>query len=328
MIISRTPLRVSFVGGGSDLADFYRECGGAVISTAIDKYVFVTVNRKFDDGIRIAYSSAEEVELVAEIRHNLVRAALQQVGITGGIEITTIADIPARGTGLGSSSSFAVGLLNVLHAFSGKYASNERLARESCHIEIDVCGEPIGKQDQYAAAFGGLNLIEFHPDDTVSVTPIICEAGTRERLQSRLLILYTGITRSASVILKDQLVKIKSDAARRATLKRMVQLCYQLRNEIQNNNINSFGEILHENWELKKSLTDKVSTAAIDDWYETARRHGAVGGKILGAGAGGFLLLAAPPERHPAICHALPALRAIQFSFEKSGSQIIFYQPH
>jgi D-glycero-alpha-D-manno-heptose-7-phosphate kinase len=327
MIISRTPLRMSFVGGGSDLQDFYHQTGGAVISTTINKYVFVTINRKFDHGIRVAYSSVEEVESVSELKHTVVRAALQQVGISGGLEITTIADIPSRGTGLGSSSSFAVGLLHALYAFSGRYASGEMLAREGCHIEIDVCGEPIGKQDQYAAAFGGLNLIEFHPDDTVTVAPVICESDTRARLQSTLLILYTGITRSASKILEDQSRQLRSNAARRNTLKRMVELCYQLRNELQNNNIECFGEILHENWELKKSLTNKISTSVIDDYYKTARRHGARGGKILGAGGGGFLLLAAPPGRHAAICHALPILRPIQFSFEKSGSRIIFYQP-
>lgn len=327
MIISRTPLRMSFVGGGSDLPGFYREHGGAVVSTAIDKYVFVTANRKFDDGVRVAYSQTEEVASAAEVKHALVRAAMGLVGLRGGIEITTVADIPSRGTGLGSSSSFTVALLHALYAFQGRYASTPQLAEEACRIEIDICGEPIGKQDQYAAAIGGLNLIEFRQDDTVGVSPVICRPETLQRLQSSLLMLYTGITRSASGVLKEQAEEVASDTAKTAALKRMVQLCYTLRDELQSDNISAFGEVLHENWELKKSLTSKISTSAIDEWYDIARRHGATGGKILGAGAGGFLLLAAPPERHAAICHALPALRPIPFAFERFGSQIIFYQP-
>lgn len=326
MIISRTPLRMSFAGGGSDLAGFYREHGGAVISTAINKYVFITANRKFDDGVRVAYSQTEEVSSAAEVKHDLVRAAMDLVGIRGGVEITTVADIPSRGTGLGSSSSFTVALLHALYAFQGRYASTPKLAEEACQIEIEICGEPIGKQDQYAAAIGGLNLIEFRQDDTVGVAPVICRPETLGSLQASLLMLYTGITRSASGVLKEQAEEVASDRAKNAALKRMVGLCYMLRDEIQADNILAFGEILHENWELKKSLASRISNSTIDDWYDTARRCGATGGKILGAGAGGFLLLSAPPERHAAICHALPALRQIPFAFERYGSQIIFYQ--
>lgn len=318
---------MSFVGGGSDLPGFYREHGGAVVSTAIDKYVFVTANRKFDDGVRVAYSQTEEVASASEVKHTLVRAAMQLVGLRGGIEITTVADIPSRGTGLGSSSTFTVALLNALYAFRGIYVSTTRLAEEACRIEIDICGEPIGKQDQYAAAVGGLNLIEFRPDDTVGIAPVICQPETLRHLQSSLLMLYTGVTRSASGVLREQAAEVASSAAKTAALKRMVQLCYVLRDEIQSDNLSAFGEVLHENWELKKSLTSRISTTEIDDWYDTARRHGATGGKILGAGAGGFLLLAAPEDRHAAICHALPGLRRVPFSFERFGSQVIFYQP-
>lgn len=316
---------MSFVGGGSDLPSFYREEGGAVVSTAIDKYVYVNVNKKFDDGIRIAYSKTEEVERVDQIGHRIVRAAMEFLKIKGGIEITTIADIPSRGTGLGSSSTFTVGLLHVLNAFKGQYISSEQLGRDSCHIEIDLCGEPIGKQDQYAAAFGGLNLIEFKPDDSVVVSPIICNRSTVAQIQAGTLVFYTGIVRSASTLLQRQNADLAGSAAKRRAMRRMVQLAYELREELHKNNVAAFGEILHENWLLKRNLTEGVSTPQIDEWYEIARQAGAVGGKILGAGAGGFLMLYAPPGRHDEIAAALPGLRRIPMGFEPLGSRIIFY---
>jgi D-glycero-alpha-D-manno-heptose-7-phosphate kinase len=318
---------MSFVGGGSDLSEFYREYGGAVVSTSIKRYIYVTVNQKFDNGIRVAYSKTEEVESVSQIEHRLVRAALKEVRIPGGVEITTVADIPSRGTGLGSSSSFTVALLHALHAYRGRHASKNRLAEESCRLEIDACEEPIGKQDQYAAAFGGFNLIEFNHDDTVVVSPIVCERRTTKRLRDNLLLLYTGVTRSASDVLREQTESVRSNPESRKALRRMVELCYYLREEIQQNNLEAFGEILHENWELKKSLSNGISSSAIDSWYATALRNGATGGKILGAGAGGFLLLYAAPDRHAAIARALPALRPVQVDFDRQGSQIIFYQP-
>jgi len=324
MIISRTPLRMSFVGGGSDLPAFYRRHGGAVVSTAIDKYVYVNVNQKFDDGIRVAYSKNEEVTSVAQVEHPLVRAAMKYVGLTGGIEITTIADIPSRGTGLGSSSSFTVGLLHVLNAYKGRYVSGEQLAADSCRIEIEICGEPIGKQDQYAAAYGGLNLIEFKPDDSVIVSPIICDRATLAQLQENILVLYTGITRSASEVLRAQ-TGAEANARNERALKRMVELAYDLRRELQKNNLAAFGEILHENWVLKKGAAAGVSSSEIDGWYEAARAAGAAGGKILGAGGGGFLMLYAPRERHSAITAALPMLRPVSIGFEPLGSRIIFY---
>jgi D-glycero-alpha-D-manno-heptose-7-phosphate kinase len=327
VIISRTPFRMSFVGGGSDLPAFYREHGGAVLSAAIDKYVYVTVNKKFDDAIRVAYSKTEEVDSVSLIEHRLVRAALTHAGLTGGVEITTVADIPARGTGLGSSSSFTVALLQALAAFAGRHSSSATLAADACHIEIDVCGEPIGKQDQYAAAYGGFNLIEFLPDGAVKVSPVICSSKTYEALQQHILLLYTGITRSASALLRSQSEAVSQDRAKSVTLRRMVELTHQLRDEIQRDDLDAFGEILHENWELKKTLTSGISTDDIDGWYATARQHGARGGKVLGAGAGGFLMLYAPPETHLRICHALPMLRPIPVRFERFGSQVIFYHP-
>jgi D-glycero-alpha-D-manno-heptose-7-phosphate kinase len=327
MIISRTPLRMSFVGGGSDLPSYYREHGGAVVSTAIDKYVYVTMNRKFDSGIRVAYSRVEEVNSVSEIEHQLVRAALNMAGVPGGVEITTVADIPSRGTGLGSSSSFTVALLHALYALLGRHSTRQELAEQACHVEIDVCGEPIGKQDQYAAAYGGFNLYEFNPNDTVTVSPVICKPETIAGIRKQMLVLYTGITRGASTILKHQSAELATNVDKKSAMKRMVSLCYQLLDEIRNDNLDSFGQILHEAWMLKRDMAPGVSTSDIDDWYDTARKHGAIGGKILGAGAGGFLALFAPEDRHEAIRHALPKLRAISVDFERMGSQIIFYQP-
>lgn len=326
MIISQTPLRMSFVGGGSDLPVFYREHGGAVLSTAIDKYVYVSVNRKFDGDIRLAYSKTEEVSSVDEIEHELVKAAFRLQGLRGGVEITTTADIPSRGTGLGSSSTFTVGLLNVLNAYQGRHVAAEQLAKGSCEIEIERCGQPIGKQDQYAAAFGGLNLIEFHQDERVSVSPVVMRRDLRELLEQRILVFFTGMTRSASSILVNQSAETATCGAKQAALKRMVQLARILRDELSSGNIDSFGAILDENWSLKKSLTAGVSSSAIDEWYDRAMGSGALGGKLLGAGQGGFLMFYAPKERHDDIANAI-GLRRVNFAFEPLGSRILFYNP-
>ena len=327
MIISRTPLRMSFVGGGSDLPAFYRRHVGAVISTAIDKYIHVNINKKFDGGIRLAYSRTEEVDSVAAIEHRLVRATFECLGLEGGVEITTIADSPSRGTGLGSSSTFTVGLINAISAYQGRHISADNLGRLASEIEIERCGEPIGKQDQYAAAFGGLNLIEFKPDESVLVTPIIMPHKVREMLERRIIVFYTGITRNASEILKQQSDAVASDAAKQSALVRMVELTYQLRDELQRGNLDSFGEILHDNWLLKRSLASGVSTGEIDDWYAAGCGAGASGGKILGAGSGGFLMFYAHEDRHAAIEAALPLLRRVDFRFDLLGSRIIFYNP-
>jgi D-glycero-alpha-D-manno-heptose-7-phosphate kinase len=323
MIISRTPLRMSFAGGGSDLPVFYHRFGGAVVSTAIDRYIYITVNKKFDERIRISYSRTEEARTVERIKHPLVRESMKLLGIAGGIEITSVADIPSKGSGLGSSSSFTVGLLNALHAFAGRHAGAEQLARDACEIEIERCGEPIGKQDQYAAAFGGLNFIRFSPDDSVLVETIICRRETIQQLQAHTIIFYTGITRSASAILKHQQTAMAGERKTQAVMRKMVLLAQDLRDELQQNRAGAFGEIIHEGWLLKKSLTAGITTNVIDDWYAKARQAGAVGGKLLGAGAGGFLMLYAPPEKHDAIERALK-LRRMDFRFEPQGSRIIF----
>lgn len=326
MIISRTPLRISFAGGGSDLPAFHEQEIGAVVSTTISKYVYITVNAKFDRRIRASYSRTEIVDRVDEIQHELIRAALTVTGVDGAIEITSISDIPSRGTGLGSSSTYTVGLLNALYAYRHHLAGAERLAREACEIEIDRCGKPIGKQDQYIAAYGGMKYLTFHPDGTVHVDPILCAPATKQRLQQRLLLLYTGLTRSADEILPAQSENLRRDATKRAAVSRMVGLAQQLRDALNRNDLDSFGEVLHANWVEKRALASGVSTPVLDAWYETARARGAVGGKILGAGGGGFLLLYAPEERHDEICSALPALRRVGFRFEPQGSRLIYIE--
>jgi D-glycero-alpha-D-manno-heptose-7-phosphate kinase len=327
MIISKTPCRLSFAGGGSDIESYYREHGGAVVSATIDKYVYLTLQTKFDHHIRIGYSRTEEVELVDDIQHPIVRHCLNMLGPQQGVEITSHADIPSRGSGLGSSSSFTVGLLNGLYAYQGRHVSPQDLAEQACHVEIDLCGDPIGKQDQFAAAFGGLRMYRFHPDGSVGVEPLICRPRTLEELHRNLLMFYTGITRSAVDILKEQTQALGSQRSAIETMHRMVEYAHAVRHELENGNPGGVGEILHESWMLKRSLTNGISNQAIDGWYEAARGAGAVGGKILGAGGGGFLLLYVPLEHQEAVKQALGGLRQIPFCFEDEGSKIIFYHP-
>ena len=326
MIISKTPLRMSFVGGGSDLPAFYREEGGAVLSTSIDKYMYLCVNRKFDGRIRVSYSRTEEVDSAAQLEHPLVREALAATGIEGGIEIASMADIPSKGSGLGSSSSYTVGLLNALYAYKSRYRSKEDLAQEACHVEIERCGEPIGKQDQYAAAFGGLNLIRFHPDETVSVDPVICPPGLVQEFEASTLVFFTGRTRSASAVLAQQSAALQASESR-LLMRRMVELAFELKRELESGRLESVGALLDENWRLKTQIAAGISDQQIDAWYSTALAHGALGGKLLGAGNGGFLMLYAPPERHETISAALPGLNRATFKFERNGTQIVFFQP-
>jgi D-glycero-alpha-D-manno-heptose-7-phosphate kinase len=324
MIISRTPLRVSFAGGGSDLAAFYRQEVGAVTSTAIDKYIYITVNKKFDRKIRASYSVTEIVDHLDELQHELIRESLRVVGIDRGIEITSISDIPSQGTGLGSSSSYTVGLLNALYAFKGQHVNAERLAQEACHIEIDLCSKPIGKQDQYIAAYGGLQHVQFNSDESVFVDPVICLPATKQILARDSLLLYTGITRSADTILAEQKRNINNDS-RMQSQRNMVRLAQELRDTLENNSLDSFGEILHQGWIDKKRLASGISNHRIDGWYEKAREHGAIGGKITGAGGGGFLLLYAPWYCHHKILKALP-LQPVSFHLEPQGSKIIYVE--
>lgn len=326
MIISRTPLRISFAGGGSDLPAFYHKETGAVLSTSINKYIYITVNKKFDHKIRASYSITEIVDKVEDLRHELIREALHLVAPLNGIEITSISDIPSQGTGLGSSSTYTVGLLNALYAHIGRHAGAEQLAQEACFIEIERCGKPIGKQDQYIAAYGGLQYIQFNSDESVFVDPVICQLDTKIELQRRLLLLYTGLTRSANGILDEQSKNTESDEEKRASLRRITRLAQELRQALQLNDLNGFGEVLHQGWIEKKKLASGISNPKIDTWYETARQRGAIGGKVLGAGGGGFLLLYAPPECHEEIMRALPELRAVNFNLEPQGSKIIYVE--
>jgi D-glycero-alpha-D-manno-heptose-7-phosphate kinase len=317
---------MSFVGGGSDMPAFYREELGAVISTSIQKYTYVCVNKKFDGNIRISYSRTEEVEHIHQVEHPLVREALRLVDIEGGIEIASMSDIPSKGSGLGSSSTFTVGLLNALFAYKNQFITKEYLANQACEIEINRCKEPIGKQDQYAAAYGGLNLIRFHQDDSVSLDPIICKSSLLQEMEDSTLVFFTGRTRSASNILtkqNDMLQTIKG----RSIMRRMVQLTFEVKEQIESGSLEHFGVALDENWRLKKQLISAVSDSQIDDWYAKGMANGALGGKLLGAGNGGFLMFYAPKERHAQILAVLADLKPIEFRFDQIGAQIVFFQP-
>ncbi len=327
MILSKTPLRMSFVGGGSDMASFYREETGAVLSTSIDKYIYIAINRKFDGQIRLSYSKTEAVNSVSEIAHPLVREALTMMDIQGGIEIAGMADIPSRGSGLGSSSSYTVALLHALYAYKNQFVSKTTLAKQACVIEIERCGEPIGKQDQYAAAVGGLNLIRFHPDESVSVDPVICQPAILDKFEASMLVFFTGRTRSASEILARQSEALKQ-ADRKALMRRMVALAYEMKQELESGSVSNIGELLHENWVLKKQISNGISDAQIDNWYQIGLNHGAEGGKLLGAGNGGFMMFFAPVDKHEAIRRALSDLQPVRFHFDRNGSQIVFYQPN
>lgn len=324
MIISRTPLRISFVGGGSDIQSYYKHKPGAVVSTAINKYIYITVNKKFDNKIRASYSQTENVDNASQIKHPLIRECLKMVGIERGIEVTSMADIPSEGTGLGSSSSYAVGLLNALYAYIGKHVNAERLAREACKIEIDILKNPIGKQDQYIAAYGGFQFIQFLSDGGVAVDPIICSPETKKEIEEKLLLLYTGLTRSSNKILDKQSKNMTASVDKREIMDQMVDLTHTLRELLNNNSLKGFGKLLDDNWILKRKMADGISSEQIDKWYETSKKNGAEGGKILGAGGGGFLLLSAKRKYHDTIVRKLKELTITNFSFEPQGSKIIF----
>jgi D-glycero-alpha-D-manno-heptose-7-phosphate kinase len=325
VIISRTPLRLSFAGGGSDFPAVYRRSPGAVVTTAINKYIYITVNKKFDSQIRVSYSITEMVDRVEDLRHDLVREALLLTGITGGIEITSISDIPSRGTGLGSSSAYTVGVLHALHAYAGRYVGAKRLAEEACYIELERLGRPIGKQDQYIAAYGGLQFIRFE-EDAVSVEPLLLGADFRQALEAHLLLLYTGVTRSADTILAEQKRNLEEDPESLQDALRLRNLAFDLRAALLGKRLGEVGEILDAGWTIKRRLAQGVSSPAIDEWYARARAAGAIGGKVLGAGGGGFLLLFAPPSDHPAVLAALPELRPVPFRLEPHGSRIIYVE--
>ncbi|MAE11269.1 MAG: GHMP kinase [Dehalococcoidales bacterium] len=324
MIISKTPLRVSFAGGGSDLKVYYQNGYGSVLSTAIDKFMYVSVNKTFDQRIRVIYSKVEFVERIEDIEHNLAREALKLIGITGGgIDITYMGDmLPAHaGSGLGASSSLAVGILNALHACNGERVSTETLAREACQIEIEVLGRPIGKQDQYAAAYGGLNFMRFDRDESVSVTPANCSRETLVKLNQNLLLFYTGLKTQSDNILTEQAEKTPENLP---VLGRMVGLSEELNRAVTTNDLSEFSNKLHEGWLHKQKLAAMITNEAIDNFYGKAREAGATGGKLLGSGGGGFLLLYCEKENQVRVREALSELREAPFNFEPEGSKIIY----
>lgn len=320
MIVVQTPLRVSFLGGGTDFEDFYLNYGGAVLSTAIDKYIFVIVKERFDDMICVNYSKRERVKKVIDLRHELVREAMKLVGIDKGIEITTLADIPAEGTGLGSSSSVTVGLLQALYTYRGEIAPAKTLAEDACHIEIEILGKPIGRQDQYIASYGNMRFITFD-NNGVEVEKVELLPEDKKRLNDNLLLFYTGVTRKSSEILSEQKANINS---RVDELTEMRKLASVARDAVLEGEFDAFGEILHKGWELKKQMASNVSNSTIDDIYETARRAGATGGKVTGAGGGGFILFYCRKDKQDDVTRALKGLRQLPCRFEQDGSKVIF----
>ena len=327
MLIVRTPFRISFFGGGTDYPVWYRQNGGAVLGTTIDKYCYITCRYLppfFEHKHRIVYSLSELVQEIDEIRHPSVRETLKFMGITEGLEIHHDGDLPAR-TGLGSSSAFTVGLLHALYAIKGVMPTKLQLARDAIHVEQDLIKENVGSQDQTLAAFGGLKHIYFNGQDEIHVEPVVMKPGRLQSLQDHLMLFFTGFSRTASQIAGEQ---IKATPQKEKELNEM-QLMVDAAIEILNSDedIVRFGELLHQSWQLKRSLSDKISTPYIDYLYDTARNAGAAGGKILGAGGGGFILFFVRPEIQPKFIESLPGLLHVPFRFENSGSQIIFYEP-
>lgn len=323
MIITRTPLRISFCGGGSDLPDFYRKHGGCVISTTIDKHIYVTAQNSFEpETVMLKYTSIEKVKEVKRISHPIFRECLRDYNLNS-IELTSIADVPA-GTGLGSSSAFTVGLINVLNGFKGKKQTSEFLAQSACDMEIGRLKEPIGKQDQYAAAYGGLNFIRFNSDESVDIEPIKISNSDKQYIQDNLLMMYTGKIRNASDILSTQRDNMINDSRSENNVIELCRICDKLREDLESGDLDSLGVALDSGWKLKKTLSPMISSGDIDNSYRVAMENGAIGGKLLGAGGGGFLLLYADGKHHDKIKQALPNMRNVDFNFEESGSEIIY----
>jgi len=329
MIITRTPFRISFFGGGTDYPGWFRDHGGAVLATTIDKYCYITCRRLppfFEHKHRIVYSRIENVQRPEQIEHPAVRAVLQWAQVSDGLEIHHDGDLPAR-SGLGSSSSFTVGLVHALHALRGQMAGKEALARNAIHIEQDLIGENVGSQDQVSAAFGGFNRIEFRRDGGFDVAPVILPAGRREELKSHLMLCFTGLSRIASEVAKSKIDNLKNRAEELHRMRAMVDEAAGILQDVRRP-IADFGKLLDASWQYKRRLSDKVSTPEIDHIYETAMAAGASGGKLLGAGGGGFMLLFAAPERQAAIRDRLSNLVHVPFEFDDSGSKVVLYQPN
>ena len=329
MIISKTPFRISFFGGGTDYPEWYHENGGSVLATTIDKYCYISCRHLppfFEHKHRIVYSKIESVKTTEEIQHPVVRAVLSNLSITDGLEIHHDADLPAR-SGLGSSSSFTVGLINVLNALKGLQISKQDLAKQATYIEQEVLKETVGNQDQILAAFGGFNRIDFHPDDSFNISPVIINKDLVEQLQSHMLLFFTGLSRFSSDIASD---KVSNFTNRFQELTRIKEMVDEGMSILQNPStpIMDLGKLMHESWKLKRSLSVKVSTPKIDEIYEAGIKAGATGGKILGAGGGGFILFFAEPKNHKKIIERLKSLVHVVFHFDDVGSKIVVYEPN
>ena len=329
MIISKTPFRISFFGGGTDYPEWYHENGGSVLATTIDKYCYISCRHLppfFEHKHRIVYSKIESVKTTEEIQHPVVRAVLSNLSITDGLEIHHDADLPAR-SGLGSSSSFTVGLINVLNALKGLQISKQDLAKQATYIEQEVLKETVGSQDQVLAAFGGFNRIDFHPDDSFNISPVIINKDLVEQLQSHMLLFFTGLSRFSSDIARDKVSNFTNRFQELTQIKEMVDEGMSIL-QSPSTPIMDLGKLMHESWKLKRSLSKKVSTPQIDEIYETGIKAGAIGGKVLGAGGGGFILFFAKPENHSKIRERLKNLVHVAFHFDDVGSKIVVYEPN
>jgi len=324
MIIARSPLRITLGGGGTDLPSYYREHEGFLIAAAIDKYVYVTVIRPFTEGVYLKYSELEHVQRVEDVQHKIIREALLMQNLKSPqVEITTLADIPA-GTGLGSSGSFTTALLKALYTHRKKTLHQEDVAELACHIEIDRLGEPIGKQDQYAAAVGGLTCYTFHQNDQVTFAPLAISMNTMFDLEDNLLLFFTGFSRSASGMLKVQKVKSQAnDAEMLANLHYVKELGYRSKDALEKGDTTLFGELMHEHWEHKKRRYDGISNPQIDEWYELAMKNGAVGGKLIGAGGGGFLMFLARDRNKLRSAMSAAGLEEVRFKFDFEGTKVV-----
>ncbi len=326
MIISKTPLRASFFGGGTDFADYFRNSRfgyGSVISTALNMHVYITVNKRFDNKIRVVYTGNELVENAHEVKHNIIREALNITGIENGVEIVYMADLPMTdlGVGLASSSALAVGVLNALHVFKGEYVSPRDLAKEAVDIELNRLGQQIGVQDQYAVAYGGFNRYIFNADDTVSVTPVILSPENRETLLNNLLLFYTGNPRDSRAIFAEQK---KTTQNKKEIYDSLVEATDRALEYLKKGDLDEWGYLLNETWLTKKKFASGVSNPLVDDMYEKATKAGALGGKILGAGGGGFMLLYVPISKQQDVRNALSDFKEIDFAMDMQGSRIIF----
>jgi D-glycero-alpha-D-manno-heptose-7-phosphate kinase len=326
MIVSCAPFRVSFAGGGSDIASFYRKSRGAVLSCAIAKYSFIVVHPFFNTSkYHLKYTRTELVDRLDQVQHPILREALRMQAIEPGIEIVSVADIPG-GTGLGSSSSFSVALINALYAYRRIFVPKETLASEACTLEIERLGEPIGKQDQYAAAYGGVNLVEFERHGGVTVQPLVLPQAILSELEGNLMLFYTGTQRDARQVLSQQMASLENDERTVARVQQMVGLAYEMRDLLLAGKLDAFGLALHRGWEIKRGISSQISTSAIDEVYAKARAAGALGGKLAGAGGGGFLLLYCPKDAQPRVRAALGALQSLEFRFDWGGARIAFAQ--